>query len=75
MKEHDRIVLQSGVPAEGLKAGDLGTVVHVYRDGQAFEVEFVMLDGQTAAVVTLEAKQVRPVKPREIAHARQLAAT
>ncbi len=73
MTEHDRIVLQSDVPAEGLKAGDLGTVVHVYPDGQAFEVEFVTLDGHTAAVVTLAAAQIRPVKPREIAHARQLA--
>jgi hypothetical protein len=51
----------------------VGTVVHVYRDGLAYEVEFVALDGHTAAVVTLEASQVRPVTPREITHARALA--
>jgi hypothetical protein len=43
------------------------------QDGQAFEVEFVMLDGRTAAVVTVEASQVRPVLPGEITHARELA--
>ena len=57
-KEHDRIVLQAAVPAKGLEAGDVGTVVHIYRDGAAYEVEFTMLDGDTAAVVTVEARSV-----------------
>jgi hypothetical protein len=73
MKEHERVVLKAALPAEGLESGDVGTVVHVYRDGQACEVEFVTLDGRTAAVVTLEASQVRPVSRREITHARELA--
>jgi hypothetical protein len=67
------VVLAANVPAEGLVAGDVGTVVHVYRDGQAYEVEFTTLEGKTAAVVTLEASQVRPVGKREITHARELA--
>ena len=74
MKEHERVVLKTPMPAEGLEAGDVGTVVHVYRDGMAYEGEFLTLDGRTAAVVTLEAAQVRPVGHREITHARQLAA-
>ena len=73
MKEHERVVLKTPVPGEGLEAGDVGTVVHVYRDGKAYEVEFLTLDGRTAAVVTLEAAQVRPVGRREITHARELA--
>ena len=73
IKEHDRVVLAATVPSEGLVAGDVGTVVHVYRDGQAYEVEFTTLEGKTAAVVTLEASQVRPVGKREITHARELA--
>jgi hypothetical protein len=72
--EHERVVLTTGVPAEGLESGDVGTVVHVYKDGLAYEVEFTTLDGKTAAVATLEAAQVRPVGNREITHARQLAA-
>lgn len=74
IKEHERVVLKVPVPAEGLESGDVGTVVHIYKDGQAYEVEFITLDGKTAAVVTLEAAQVRPIRQREITHARELAA-
>ncbi|CAN5390436.1 DUF4926 domain-containing protein [soil metagenome] len=73
IKEHDRVVLTTSVPDEGLEAGDVGTVVHVYRDSAAYEVEFATLDERTAAVVTLEADQVRPVAEREITHARRMA--
>jgi hypothetical protein len=71
IKEHERVVLKSDVAAAGLKTGDVGTIVHVYADKKAFEVEFLNLDGRTAAVVTLEASQVRPVGPAEITHARE----
>ena len=72
IQEHDRIVLRTAVPAERLEAGDVGTVVHVYQDGQAYEVEFVALDGHTTAVVTLEASQVRSVTRRDLSHSREL---
>lgn len=73
--ELDRIVLTERVPAERLECGDVGTVVHVYADGKAFEVEFMTLDGQTAAVATVEASAVRPVTNREITHSRELTAS
>jgi hypothetical protein len=72
IKEHDRIVLNTQLPSEGLEPGDVGTVVHVYEDGKAYEVEFVTLDGHTAAVATVEATQVRPVSRRDITHVREL---
>ena len=72
IKEHDRVVLKTPMPAEGFEEGDVGTVVHVYKDGEAYEVEFVALDGHTAAVVTLEAAQVRPISARDITHTREL---
>ncbi len=65
--EHDRIVLTEPVPHEGLIEGDVGTVVHVYADGQAYEVEFI-----TVAVVTVGSAGVRPITEDEIAHARGL---
>jgi hypothetical protein len=74
VKEHNRIVLTGDIAAAGLLAGDVGTVVHIYRDGLAYEVEFTTLDGDTAAVVTVEAANVRPVHKREITHARELQA-
>jgi hypothetical protein len=73
IREHDRVVLTAPVSKERLEIGDVGTVVHVYQDGKAFEVEFTTLDGHTVAVATVEASQVRPVSRREITHARELA--
>lgn len=72
LKEHDRVVLTKSTSAEGLEAGDVGTIVHVYRDGQAYEVEFVALDGHTTAVATLEAVLVRPVTSRDMTHSREI---
>lgn len=72
--EHERVVLRTDLPADGLAAGDVGTIVHVHQGGAAFEVEFVSLDGETSVVVTAESSQVRSVRPREIAHARALTA-
>lgn len=74
IKEHDRVVLTKAVAEERLEAGDVGTVVHLYGDGKAYEVEFVALDGHTVAVATVEASDVRPVTASEIPHARELAA-
>lgn len=73
IKEHDCIVLTQDLPEEGLQAGDVGTVVHIYRDGAAYEVEFVTLTGQTVAVATVLPAQLRPVSRQDIAHAREMA--
>ena len=70
MKEHDRIVLSADLPTEGLKRGDVGTVVHIYKGGKAAEVEFLALDGQTVAIATVESSEIRPVAKGEITHAR-----
>ena len=45
IKEHERVVLTTPVPADGLEVGDVGTVVHIYDDGRAYEVEFITLTG------------------------------
>jgi len=74
IKEHECVVLTTDLPAEGLAAGDIGTVVHVHKGGEGYEIEFMTLDGQTVAVSTLLANQVRPIGHREIAYARSLAA-
>jgi hypothetical protein len=73
IKELDTIVLAVGLPQYGLEAGDVGTVVMVHRGGEGYEVEFTTLDGETVAVVTLSAEQVRAAQPREILHARKAA--
>ncbi len=74
IKEHDCIVLTADLPGENLQAGDVGTVVHIHKDGAAFEVEFFTLAGQTVAVATVEASDVRPISKRDISHVRELQA-
>jgi len=71
--ELESVVLTEDLPDHGLTRGDIGTVVLVNRGGAGYEVEFVALDGETIAVVTTLAAQVRPIQHREIAHARILA--
>ena len=73
IKELDTVALTSDLPEQGLARGDLGAVVMVYNDGEAFEVEFVALDGTTLALLTLPADAIRPIRAREIAHARVVA--
>lgn len=75
IEEHNRIVLTADLPEEGLRAGDVGTVVHVHQDGQAFEVEFLTLDGRTVVVATVQGAQVRAVSETDMTHARPLAGT
>jgi DNA polymerase III sliding clamp (beta) subunit (PCNA family) len=74
IKEHERVVLTTAISDEILESGDVGTVVHVYSDRQAYEVEFVALDGHTTAVVTVESHQIRPVTPRDMTHTREIQA-
>jgi hypothetical protein len=73
IQELDTVILARDVPQQGLRSGDVGTVVLIHRDGAAYEVEFVTLGGETIAVVTLPADAVRPITGREIAHAREVA--
>jgi hypothetical protein len=72
IEEQDSVVLTRDMTQRKLRAGDIGTVVLVHRDGAAYEVEFVTLGGDTLAVVTLPAGAVRPVMGHEIAHAREV---
>lgn len=74
IKEHDSIVLLQDLPDDGLKAGDIGTVVHIHKGGAGYEVEFMTLAGETVAVVTLLPDQLRPITRRDLAHVRELTA-
>ena len=56
----DVVVLNTDLPAQGLKRGDLGTVVDV-RSSDAIDVEFVTASGRTQALVTLKPSDIREV--------------
>ncbi len=46
-------------PAEGLKVGDIGTIVYVQGNGEALEVEFLGPEGKTIGVATISPSQAR----------------
>ncbi len=73
IREHDLVVLTADIPEENLEQGDVGTVVLMHRAGAGFEVEFATLAGETLAVVTAPANEVRPVGDKVIAHVRRVA--
>jgi len=74
IQEHDCVVLTADFPEEKLKAGDVGTVVHIHEGGAAYEVEFITLGGQTVAVTTVSSNQLRPVSRHDLSHVRELQA-
>ncbi|HXG37688.1 MAG TPA: DUF4926 domain-containing protein [Bacteroidota bacterium] len=71
-KELETVVLTKDIPQHGLKEGDIGTIVHLHPKG-GYEVEFVTLRGDTVAVVSLAASDIRTIADREIPHARVVA--
>ena len=72
IKELDTVVLSQDLPEHGLKQGDIGAVVHSYKEGKAFEVEFITGKGDSVAVVTLNSEDVRLMQDEEILHVRKL---
>lgn len=72
-REHAQIVLTAdirGDEGEVLRSGDVGVVVHVHSGSEAYVVEFLTLDGDTAAIATVLPSQARPVTSQDITHAR-----
>lgn len=70
--ELDTVVLTHDIVEHDLKKGDIGAVVHCYKNGAAFEVEFVTADGKTIALLMLNRKDIRPIAGRELLHVREL---
>lgn len=70
IKEHERVALNVALPEYDLEPGDVGTVVHVYKGGAGYEVEFFSVTGDTIAVAFVETDQVRALHPLERVHAR-----
>ncbi len=71
--ELSTVVLTTDVPQHDLRAGDLGVIVMAHQGGKGYSVEFTTLSGETIAVATLAADQVRPTRSNDIAHVRELA--
>jgi hypothetical protein len=58
LREHDTVTLKIDVPEEGLRAGDVGAVVHCYPGPDVYEVEVLDEHGRSKGVVTLSGSQL-----------------
>ena len=72
--EHDLVVLTGPLAEHNLQAGDVGTVVHLYGQNEAYEVEFATMQGKTIALATVPAPLVRAVGNHDLFHVREVAA-
>lgn len=85
-KELDVIALTSSIPRDriwdippgsplaavggGLRKGDVGTIVCMQGDGEAFDVEFLEPGGRTIGIATVLASQARLATKEDIANRR-----
>jgi hypothetical protein len=73
----ERVVLTEDLPMEGLKVGDVGVIVEHYpaREGlpEGFELEFFSASGDTIAVVSVPASNIRKATERDMLSVRELA--
>ncbi len=61
----DVVALVVDKPADGLRAGQVGTVVEVFTPDD-FEVEFLALDGRTDVLAELKRGDLRLVEPERV---------
>lgn len=57
-KLYDVVALTIDLPEENLSQGQVGAIVEVYNDGEAFEVDFVDAAGRTYGLLTLRPEQI-----------------
>lgn len=74
---YSEVILTRDVPGEGLRAGDIGTVVERHTTGAAdegYSIEFFDMTGNTVAVATLPAGALRLPTPADRPAVRALSA-
>ena len=57
IKLYDRIVLTQDLPDSVLRSGDVGTVVEIYNDGEAYEIEFFVASHSLTSSETMTARE------------------
>jgi hypothetical protein len=58
IKLFDSVALLEDLPEENLRRGQVGAIVEIYNDGEAFEVEFVDTNGHTYGLLALRPEQL-----------------
>lgn len=73
IEEHASVILTRDLPEKHLLRGDVGVVIHIHQDGEAYEVEFMTMSGSTVSVCTLEAADLQKVDSHMMPHVRRIA--
>lgn len=71
-EELEHVVLMEDLDDHGLKADDIGMILHVYGQGEGYEVEFVTLGSELVALVALTPSHIRAVEQDEMAQVRRV---
>ena len=73
---YERVVLAQDLPADGLKAGDVGVIVEEYpataEVPEGYELEIFAANGKTFAVVSVPATSIRKATERDVLSVRHL---
>lgn len=77
--EHGYAVVTRDIPEEGVRAGDVGVVVHIhYRPGDTAPVGYMLerftINGESLDVVSVPADAVRATTSADVTTARPVAA-
>ena len=72
INELDQVELLEDIPTQGLRAGDVGTVMLVHQNGKGFTLEFLTWDGDTVAIATVSPDKIRSVPSNEIPRTRRV---
>ncbi|RKU27998.1 hypothetical protein C6499_10695 [Candidatus Poribacteria bacterium] len=62
----DVVALTQDIPEHNLKRGDIGTIVEILSNGEAFEVEFSKVYGQMYKCLSFLASQLRALPHEQI---------
>ena len=55
----DVVTAKAAFPLDGVRAGQIGTIVHVFNEpSEAYLVEFANDNGETTAMITAEPSQI-----------------
>ena len=72
----ERVVLAQDLPANGLKAGDVGVIVEEHPATAevpgGYELEIFAADGETLFVVSVPATSIRKAREHDVLSARHL---
>ena len=69
----ETVVATVDIPEEGIRAGDLGTIIDIYLElSKAYGVEFLTASGSERALITMAPQQFRRLTPADVLTTRQI---